>query len=64
MGGRGNKRPGVVAKIIFASTVAMAAVALWLGIVGIQKEPRGPGRGDQALPARAAAEQLSPTHPQ
>lgn len=51
---RGNKPVGIAAKTIFALIVMMVAVAIWLGVRGLRKEPNGPPLGSQSLPAQAA----------
>jgi ABC-type transporter Mla subunit MlaD len=51
---RGNKRAGPVAIIIFAMIVALVVTIFWLGVKSVQKEPNGPPRGSQTLPAQAA----------
>jgi hypothetical protein len=63
MSNRGNKRPGFAAKVIFALIAVIAIAVVWLGIVGIGKEPHVPPRGSQALPVRSAGAQLSPAQP-
>jgi predicted lipid-binding transport protein (Tim44 family) len=51
---RGNKPVSIAAKIIFLLIVLMIGVVIWSGIRGLQKEPRGPPRGSQSMPAQAA----------
>ena len=63
MTNRGNKRPSLAAKAIFALIVVLGIGALWLGIQGMRKEPRSPPRGSQALPSAAAETQIAPDRP-
>ena len=51
---RGNKRAGPVAIVIFVMIVALVVTICWLAARGFQKEPNGPPRGSQTLPAQAA----------
>jgi len=50
---RGNKRAGPVAIVIFVLIVALVVTICWLAAQGFQKEPNGPPRGSQTLPAQA-----------
>lgn len=50
----GHKRVGPAAKIIFVLIVVMVIIFAWLSVRGLQKEPNGPPRGSQSLPAQAA----------
>ncbi|MEG3086079.1 hypothetical protein [Sphingomonas sp. PB4P5] len=61
---RGNKRPSLAAKVIFALIVVLGIGVLWLGIQGMRKETRSPPRGSQALPGVAAERQFAPGEPQ
>ncbi len=60
---RGNKRAGPVAIVIFVMIVALVVTICWLAARGFQKEPNGPPRGSQTLPAQAASETVSATLP-
>jgi hypothetical protein len=60
---RGNKRPNVVAKAIFALIVVLVIAVTWFGIQGMRKEPQSPPRGSQALPGAAAERQIAPAGP-
>ena len=51
---RGNKRAGPVAIIIFIMIVALVITICWLVAQSLQKDPNGPPRGSQTLPAQAA----------
>jgi flagellar basal body-associated protein FliL len=51
---RGNKRAGPVAIVIFVMIVVLVVSLCWLVARGFQKEPNGPPRGSQTLPAQAA----------
>jgi hypothetical protein len=61
---RGNKPVGIAAKIIFLLIVAMVGVVIWSGIQGLQKEPHGPPRGSQSMPAQAAQGTAQPVTPE
>jgi ABC-type transporter Mla subunit MlaD len=58
---RGNKRAGPVAIVIFALIVALVITICWLAAQGFQKEPIGPPRGSQTLPAQAAQGTVAPS---
>jgi ABC-type transporter Mla subunit MlaD len=60
---RGNKRAGPVAIVIFAMIVALVVTICWLAAHGFQKEPNGPPRGSQTLPAQAAQGTVTATPP-
>ena len=51
---QGNKRASPVAIVIFVMIVALVVTICWLAVRGFQKEPNGPPRGSQTLPAQAA----------
>jgi hypothetical protein len=51
---RGNKRAGPMAIVIFVMIAALFVMICWLAARGFQKEPNGPPRGSQTLPAQAA----------
>jgi ABC-type transporter Mla subunit MlaD len=60
---RGNKRAGPVAIVIFAMIGALVVTICWLAAQGFQKEPNGPPRGSQTLPAQAAQLTVTATPP-
>ena len=51
---RGNQQAGPVAIVIFVMIVVLVVTICWLAARGFQKEPNGPPRGSQTLPAQAA----------
>jgi len=53
MQGRGNQRPGLVAKLLVVLIAAVAIAIVVLGIYGMGNQPRAV-RGSQVLPAEAA----------
>lgn len=59
---RGNKPVGIAAKIIFLLIVVMVGVVIWSGVRGLQKEPNGPPRGSQSLPAQSSTGDRSIGH--
>ncbi|WP_380784233.1 hypothetical protein [Sphingomonas sp. R86520] len=58
---RGNKRAGPVAIVIFALIVALVITICWLAAQGFQKEPNGPPRGSQTLPAQPTQGTVAPS---
>jgi flagellar basal body-associated protein FliL len=60
---RGNKRAGPVAIVIFVMIVALVAAICWLAAREFQKEPNGPPRGSETLPAQAAQGTVAATPP-
>jgi len=60
---RGNKRAGPVAIVVFVMIVALVITICWLAARGFQKEPNGPPRGSQTLPAQAAQGTVAATSP-
>jgi ABC-type transporter Mla subunit MlaD len=60
---RGNKRAGPVAIAIFVMIVALVVTICGLAVRGFQKEPNGPPRGSQTLPAQAAQGTVAGTPP-
>jgi hypothetical protein len=60
---RGNKRAGPAAIVIFVMIVALVVTIYWLAARGFQKEPNGPPRGSQTLPAQAAQGTVTATPP-
>ncbi|MEN2787993.1 hypothetical protein ACFOKI_07780 [Sphingomonas qilianensis] len=61
---RGNERPSLAAKVIFALIIVLGIGVIWLGIEGMRKELPAPPRGGQALPGAAVERQLAPGQPQ
>jgi hypothetical protein len=51
---RGNKRPGVIATVLFGLIIVTTVAVAWFAIRGFRKEPSGPPIGSQALPGQAA----------
>ncbi len=60
---RGNKRAGPAAIVIFVMIVALVVTICGLAVRGFQKEPNGPLRGSQTLPAQAAQGTAAGTPP-
>jgi hypothetical protein len=61
---RGNKPASIVAKTILVLILVMVVVIIWLGVRGFQREPNGPLRGSQSLPAQAAQGTAQPVTPE
>lgn len=55
-----KQNPSLVAKGIFALIVLTAIAVVWLGVIGIQKEPNGLPGGSQTFPAQAAETEVRP----